>query len=393
MPLKVVDGDNYSQPDTIEPLCDWPIILNCAPSTPFDPAILELAKESAAEIMNAATAYRFGVCTSTFSPLAPPPCEVGHISGWSLVDPRLRTSYGADRFRQWDDPPRPASCACVDSGTRLRLWHTRVVDVTAVIIDGVLLDPSAYYLDGNILVRDDGSAWPSVENTAARNTTGSWEITYRHGVPVSNAGAVATGVLACEIAMALSDDESCSLPERTKTYTNHAGLTIGFIDPMNFLADGLTGLYVPDQWITRENPHRIHRRARAYSFKKQRRHGRRITLPPLVTGWENVYTGDVNETIQVKLTGVDDLTGVTAIEAHVWDPLIEPNVVTTLAATVVDAAERIVEIELGGPGGWLPTLTQDPGQIVYYNVQVEATFGATVSTWPPDVLTVIGQAA
>lgn len=277
MGLNVVDGDTYEPPDTIEPDCDWPIIVNCAPSTPFTPEILALAEESAADIMNAATARRFGVCTSTFAPLPPPAPEVGHVSAWSLVDPRINPGYGADRFRQWDESPNPAACSGEDL-TRLRLWHTRVIDIVQVVIGGLVVDPANYYLDGNILIRDDGEAWPT-QQTGRRGSVTSWEVTYRHGIPVPTTGAVATGVLACEIAMALSNDDECSLPQRTKTYTNHAGLTIGFIDPMEFLQDGMTGLYVPDQWIRRMNPHGVVRRGRAYSFKKQRRQARRLTNP------------------------------------------------------------------------------------------------------------------
>lgn len=283
MPIKVVEGDNYEAPQTAEPDCEWPIIMNCSPSTAFEPEIVELAQVSAADIMNAATARRFGVCTSTFAPLPPPPCEVGHQDGWSLVDPYLSVGGGADRFRAFVgsgcDGCGWYGCAC-GTNTKLRLWHTRVIDITRIVIGGVVLPSTAYYLDGNILVRDDGSGWPS-EQHGRRGSAHSWEITYRHGIPLPRAGMVATGVLACEIAMALSADEECSLPARTKTYTNHAGLTIGFIDPMEFLADGLTGLYVPDQWIKRENPHGIVRRARAYSFRKHRRGARRIPNPPV----------------------------------------------------------------------------------------------------------------
>jgi len=276
MPLNVVSGDDYVAPSTAEPDCDWPIIMNCAPSVAFDPALLALAQETAADVMNSATARRFGVCTSTFAPLEPPACEHGHVDAWSLVDPRINGNVGAARFRQFYDNNGISTCSCDGGSTKLRLWHTRVIDVTQVMIGGVVLPPSAYYLDGNILVRDDGDTWPT-EQTGRRMSATSWEVTYRHGIPLPHAGAVATGVLACEIAMALSNDDECSLPARTKTYTNHAGLTIGFIDPMEFLSDGMTGLYVPDQFIRRENPHGITRRARAYSFRKHRRGARRLT--------------------------------------------------------------------------------------------------------------------
>jgi len=283
MPINVVDGDSYEAPRTVEPDCDWPIILNCSPSTPFDRDVLATAQEAAADIMNAATARRYGVCTSTFAPLPPPPCEVGHQDNWSLVDPKISGMIGADRFRQFYDGGGCDGCGygCSCGGnTKIRLWHTRVIDVVQVIVGGAVVNPSSYYLDGNILIRDDDTGWPTAQH-GRRGSADSWEITYRHGIPVSRTGAIATGVLACEIAMALSDDQECSLPQRTKTYTNHAGVTIGFIDPMEFLTDGLTGLYVPDQWITRTNPHGLTRRARAYSFRKHRRGARRIPNPEL----------------------------------------------------------------------------------------------------------------
>ncbi len=398
MPLHVVDGESYQAPATIEPDCDWPIIMDCSPSTAFTPEIVALAKQFAASVMNAATARRYGVCTSTFRPLCPPSCNPGHQDGWALVDPKVNGMIGAEHFRAYMN----GSCGCDDGGwygcscgqnTKLRLWHQRVVDVSQVLIDGTVLSPDSYYLDGNVLVRDDGFGWPT-DQTGRRGETGSWEISYRHGIPVPPAGMVATGVLACEIAMALSADDECSLPARTKTYTNHAGLTIGFIDPMEFLSDGLTGLYVPDQWITRVNPHKITRRARAYSYGKRRRDARRVPNPVnlATSGFEVVYTGDTDETVVVQLNG-DDITtlaGATDVQAHVWT---DPNFVTVLDATIIDAANRYVEVDLGDASGWLANLVQAPGEVVQYNLQVQVTFGADVSTWPPDILTVIGQAA
>lgn len=394
MPINVVDGDSYSAPATAEPDCDWPILMDCSPSEAFDADTVTLAKISAAEIMNVASAHQFGVCTSTFMPLPPPPCEVGHQDAWSLVDPKLGGFAGADRFAQFYGTSGCGGCGWYGCGcgsnTKIRLWHTRVIDIVQVIVDGEIVDPSTYWLDGNILHSDTG--WPTVQVASRRGTVGTWEITYRHGKPLPTGGQIATGRLACEIAMALSDDDECSLPERTKTYTNHAGLTLGIIDPMEFLVDGMTGLYIPDQWIRRVNPHGLVRRARAYSFKKHRRGAKRVPNPSnLSGGFQAVYTGDTDETVQVRLKGVATLAGATNVEAHVW---VDPDDVTVLAGSVVgDPADRVVEIELGDGSGWLANLVQDPGEIVLYNLQVQVTFGADVSTWPPDTLTVIGQAA
>lgn len=395
MPINVVDGDTYEAPLTIEPDCDWPIIMNCDPSTAFDAETVTLAKAFAADVMNAATARQFGVCTSTFMPLPPEPCAVGHQDAWSLVDPKINAMIGAERFREFYD----GSSGCGDCGwygcvcgvnTKIRLWHARVVDVLRVLIDGVILDSSAYYLEGNVLVRDDGGSWPTTQS-GRRGATGTWEITYRHGKPLPIAGMTATGVLACEIAMALTGDEDCSLPSRTKSYTSYAGLTLNVLDPMEFLVDGLTGLEVPDYWITKVNPHRLVRRARAYSFHKKRRGARRVTNPiGLPANFPPVYTGDADQTIKVKLIGGDPLSGAISVEAHVW---VDPGDVTVLAASVFDVAENIVEVELGDVTGWLATLVQDPGEVVVYNLQVQVTFAGGDETWPPDLLPVIGQAA
>ena len=389
MPINVVEVDEtYQASASAGPDCDWPIIMNCSPSTGFDAEIVTLAQVNAAEIMNAATARRYGVCTSTFQPLEPPACTGGHTDTWSLVNPRINGMVGAAAFRSFYDNG-VGVCACAGEATRLRLWHSRVIDVVQVVVGGVVLPPASYYLEGNVLVRDDGFAWPNVQ-TGRRGSLTSWEVTYRHGDPLPTAGATATGMLACEIAMALSGDEECSLPQRTKTYTNHAGLTLGIIDPMEFLVDGLTGLYVPDQWIRKVNPKGLTRRARAYSFGKNRRDGRRVPNPDSLAGFPAVYTGDVDQTVRVQLTGIDTLAAATSVEAHVW---FDPDFVSVLTATIVDAANRIVEIQLGGVAGWLATLVQAPGEVVLYQLQVEVTFGAEVTTWPPDTLTVIGQAA
>lgn len=96
--------------------------------------------------------------------------------------------------------------------------------------------------------------------------------------------------------------------------------------------------------------------------------------------------GDVNDVRVVTLDGIDDLAAVTSIEAHVWNLRTEP---VTLAATVTDAVARQVTVQLGAGGGWLPTAA--PGE---YFIEIEATFGTTVLTWPsgkPDKLIVRAQ--
>jgi hypothetical protein len=97
-------------------------------------------------------------------------------------------------------------------------------------------------------------------------------------------------------------------------------------------------------------------------------------------------SGDVGDSRLVVLDGIDDLTTVSSIEAHVWRRGMDP---VTLTAAVTDAIARTVTVQLGTSGGWLPTA--EPGM---YNVEIEATLGSTVLTWPngaPDQLEVRAQ--
>lgn len=90
--------------------------------------------------------------------------------------------------------------------------------------------------------------------------------------------------------------------------------------------------------------------------------------------------GDVNDVRHIVLDGGDlddtDLVGATVegLVKRASDP--SP---TTLSGSVVDAARHIIEINLGGPGGWLATAPLDDDWLMRYRV----TFGdGRVWTWP-----------
>lgn len=102
-----------------------------------------------------------------------------------------------------------------------------------------------------------------------------------------------------------------------------------------------------------------------------------------MTAWRKVQ-GDVNDTIIVVLDGVQDLSAVTGIEAHVWRNDTTP---ISLTASVVNSDARTIEVDLGGASGWL--LTAEP-EIYFIEEQVTFSDG-TVLTWPsgaPDLLIV-----
>lgn len=88
------------------------------------------------------------------------------------------------------------------------------------------------------------------------------------------------------------------------------------------------------------------------------------------------HSGDVGDYRDMILNGVDDLTTVTHIEAHVT----KGSTVATLEASVVDAIDRQIRIELGSePTDWLPA-GPDTGE---WLGQVEVEFSdGTELTWP-----------
>ena len=103
--------------------------------------------------------------------------------------------------------------------------------------------------------------------------------------------------------------------------------------------------------------------------------------------WSRVQ-GDTNDTLVAQLAGVADLTGVTAIEAHVW-PAQSIGAAVTLAAVVTNAASRTVTVNLGS---WISTA--GPGR---YQLEIQTTWGGgPIITWPegaPDELTIRAQGA
>lgn len=66
--------------------------------------------------------------------------------------------------------------------------------------------------------------------------------------------------------------------------------------------------------------------------------------------WDR-YQGDTNDTIVMRIDGVDDLLGASSVDAIVWRTTT-PSSQTVLTATVVDASARTVRVSLGS---WVTT--------------------------------------
>jgi hypothetical protein len=205
------------QAGSCENWCGWDDVVTCAPITAPNEAQREQWIEQATEILyDLSGRYYPGICTVTRSLC----------------------------FACWHCWPQICTCdpwPGIDLGGRfpaLGAWD--------VILDGVLLDPTAYTLRGRRwLVRLDGQGWPSGWHTVDPDT---FRVTWATGRNPPVGGQRAAAVLAGEIAKRCLGDASCKLPNRI-TNVVREGVTFTMIDSLKMLEDGRTGLPDVDQWL------------------------------------------------------------------------------------------------------------------------------------------------
>lgn len=260
--------------------CSWPIVGECAVELDDDD-IKAWTQQMAIEILWAASGRQFGVCRSRYQPCetAPVCADSRRIDAWNLVGshlplPLAADPWGGSLFATMRCGGCAGDCACTRFAS-IELWHKRVRQVTEVMIDGVVLEPTVYRLHRNRLIRTDGGEWPTCQDfTVEPGQPGTWTVEYVHGRPVPFGGRVSAGILSCQLGLAITAPKDCALPKRVQTVTRQ-GVSMVFMDPMKFLTDGLTGLYEVDLWLGSVNPNRLARRARIMRADDPRRLARR----------------------------------------------------------------------------------------------------------------------
>lgn len=160
-----------------------------------------------------------------------------------LIDVASRLLYHATCERFTGSCPaslRPCSCACPDCTCCSCSVHAialagryPVLQVTEVVIDGVVLAPAAYRLDEfSRLVRVDGGRWPHWQDLHADpdvvgGSTFIIRYTVGRAVPVDLQYAAA--LLTCELKLACGG-QGCRLPEGTQRIVRD-GIEFDLIDP------------------------------------------------------------------------------------------------------------------------------------------------------------------
>lgn len=205
----------------------------------------DIIQDMAASFLWRATGRVFGLCAQTYRP-----CARSCFDGGSGLPTPYR--FGGSWYNL-SCASCAGSCSCRDIS---EIWLPGTYAVTGLVIDGAPLDPESEVLvyDHSRIVRADGQQWPtcqdlSLPSDAVSGQAGTWEITILSGSPVPAGGELMAGILACELAKACIEDDSCRLPKRVQTITRQ-GITVGFQDAFENLPDMLTGLWEVDAWIT-----------------------------------------------------------------------------------------------------------------------------------------------
>lgn len=125
-----------------------------------------------------------------------------------------------------------------------------VVGVTEVVLDGQVMDETAWHLDPNgVLVRTDGDGWPVAQDVYVPR----WVVRYTRGIPAPDDANQAAGRYALELARAGAADPKCKLPARVRDVTRQ-GISLSLAAPEELSNAGLTGIDQVDVWLRSVNP-------------------------------------------------------------------------------------------------------------------------------------------
>lgn len=236
----------------------WPIDRSEFPPLPeetdpgYDQAVLEqrAAADLAVAVMWALSGRQYGLYEHVVRP-----CR-SDASLWPGYAPGGVTSYllswEGDRWINW-------SCGCIGackiSGPRAVHLPGPVQSIVEVKIAGVVVPPTGYLLEKNVLYRV-GTPWPIQDLGRPLGEARTWSVKYLRGIPVPESFAALTGLLAKEFLAALDNEGRCRLP-RTVTVASRRGITYRAYDPQVIYANGKTGLPEIDLLLAAINPHAL----------------------------------------------------------------------------------------------------------------------------------------
>lgn len=240
--------------------CTWPVDRTCLPTadTPVDAQIQTDAENLAVSVLWALSGRQFGVCPVVIRPCRQS-CGTGYLYGFD-------TGSGVPWTPMWDGVNwRNVACSCGPRCSWVGPTTVHLISrgqpiqaVESVVIDGVVLDPSEYRLEGDVLYRVHGQ-WPEQDLSRPLDEPGTWSVTYTRGNPPPPGSAKLVALLAQEF-LAACNGGKCRLPRRVQTVSRQ-GVTYQMVDPTDIYASGKTGIPEVDVWLAAVNPHHLQQTA------------------------------------------------------------------------------------------------------------------------------------
>lgn len=248
-----------------------------------DSAVLDRAAADASDFLFALSGRKFpGACEAVIRPTARP--RAWSLRSWSDY---LSSLSGVGYSSTWGTCGGDGADACF-SPPQVDLGVYPVRGIVQVKIDGQVIPANEYEVrDMRTLVRMRSTAsavptvrwgWPTCQDLSLPDTEpNTFSVTVQYGEDPPDIGRSAASALGAEFAKARSNQQS-RLPARLTSITRQ-GVTMAVLDPMQFLDNGLTGIYEADLFIRAINPGKQVSRPRVYSPDIDR-HTRPSTYTP-----------------------------------------------------------------------------------------------------------------
>lgn len=239
--------------------CPWPVDPACFTDewSAYPEEVRARAVALASSTLSRLTGYRVGNCAVTVRPYVSREACFVPYSGFAPSGPFIP---GMNANGLWVNNCSP----CRQPDPDEVVLPAPVGRVDAVKVDGVVIAPENYRVDGNLLVwMGEGSApWPRSQDMSKPDTeVGTFSVTYLNAYPVDSLGAYAAGVLSMEYAKACNGNK-CRLPAGV---TNVVRQGVSFEVASGAFPGGLTGIREVDAFITLWNPGGLQRPTTVWS--------------------------------------------------------------------------------------------------------------------------------
>jgi hypothetical protein len=236
----------------------------------------QAAIDWATTILWASTGRQFGLCPVTVRPCGWRDCAGGVEWFGAMWQGSSWIPYIWDGtwYNAWCGCD--GACCCIpDCSVRL---EGPIHSITAVTIDGVLVDPATYFVyDYQWLTRvKDNGCWPFCSDLNVAPGEG-WEVSYIRGREVPAPLLWAVGVLACQYIKLCQNAEGCRITNNRIISMSRQGADYQFVNFSELLEFGWTGVAEVDQLIAAYNPYGL--KAPLLVLSPELRYPRQVTWP------------------------------------------------------------------------------------------------------------------